>query len=51
MNFSGKEGFDLKNLEKNIGILLWEKPNNASVLRIKAILTVENDDFAYSLQA
>jgi len=41
----------LKNLEKNIGVLLWEKPGNAIVLRIKAILTAENDEFVYSLQA
>lgn len=51
MNFPGNAGFDLKKLEKNIGMLLWEKPKGASVLRIKAILTAENDDFAYSLQA
>jgi len=51
LNFSSNEEFILSKLEKNIGLLLWEKPENCCVLRIKAIISVVDDDFIYSLQA
>lgn len=52
LNYNNKEEeFDLVKLEKNIAFLLWEKPENVSILRIKAILAILNEEFVYSLQA
>lgn len=43
--------FDTKDIERKIGTLLWEKHEDSKILRIKGIISVKNDDFAYSLQA
>ena len=51
LNFSSNEEFQSSELEKNIGFVLWEKPENCCVLRIKAIVSIADDEFIYSLQA
>ena len=51
MNFTDKEEFIAKDLEKSIGFILWEKPDNSSILRIKGIISVVDDEFIYTLQA
>lgn len=43
--------FDAKDMERKIGTLLWEKHENSKILRIKGIISIKNDDCAYSLQA
>ncbi len=52
LNFDKNEiEFEAKDLERKIGMLLWEKPDNSKILRIKGIISIQNDDYAYSLQA
>lgn len=51
INFEKNIEFDVNKLEKAIGYLLWEKPENSIVLRIKAIITIAKDECIYALQA
>lgn len=51
INFEKNNEFDINKLEKAIGYLLWEKPDNSIVLRIKGIISIAKDEYIYALQA
>ena len=42
--------FSFKNLEKKLGFMLWEKPENIDVLRIKGIVNISDEENIFSLQ-
>lgn len=50
LTFEFEKPFVVKELEQKIGFLLWEKPEKMKTLRIKGIISILDDDYAYSLQ-
>jgi len=43
-------GADLATLHREIGTLLWDKPNGIEVFRLKGMVSVAGCDFKYALQ-
>eukprot|EP01016_Furgasonia_blochmanni_P002268 TRINITY_DN10896_c0_g1_i5.p1 TRINITY_DN10896_c0_g1~~TRINITY_DN10896_c0_g1_i5.p1 ORF type:complete len:292 (+),score=81.81 TRINITY_DN10896_c0_g1_i5:296-1171(+) len=46
----GEEPFEKNELEKNLGILIWEKPNGVDIVRVKGIAVVKDSEYIYSIQ-
>jgi G3E family GTPase len=42
--------FDKNSIDQQIGLLLWEKPDNINIIRCKALLDIKDSEFKHSLQ-
>jgi G3E family GTPase len=49
-DFNESEKFIHKELEQNIAIMLWEKPDKINVMRCKGLVSLADSDKKYSLQ-